>query len=46
MPALSPSEWVQSSHAELQEWAGVAVPEGIQEENGVKYEFQMWTRAM
>jgi len=38
------SHWRRSTHAELQEWAGFDVPEGIQEENGVKYEFQMWTR--
>lgn len=36
--------WTQTSHAELQQWAGFEVPEGVQEENGVKYEFQMWTR--
>ena len=36
--------WRRTSHAELQEWAGFEVPEGVQEENGVKYEFQMWTR--
>ena len=36
--------WRKTSHAELQEWAGFEVPEGVQEENGVKYEFQMWTR--
>ncbi|EAU93135.2 dihydrofolate reductase [Coprinopsis cinerea okayama7 len=38
-------EWTRSTHAELQEWVGFSVPEGIQEENGVKYEFQMWTRS-
>lgn len=36
--------WRKMSHAELQEWAGFEVPEGVQEENDVKYEFQMWTR--
>ncbi|KZT65599.1 hypothetical protein DAEQUDRAFT_731295 [Daedalea quercina L-15889] len=36
--------WTKASHAELQEWAGFEVPEGVQEENGVKYEFQMWIR--
>lgn len=36
--------WRRTSHAVLQEWAGFAVPEGIQEESGVKYEFQMWAR--
>ncbi|KAI0936394.1 hypothetical protein AcW1_000647 [Taiwanofungus camphoratus] len=37
-------QWRRASHEELQEWAGFEVPEGIQEENNVKYEFQMWTR--
>ena len=36
--------WSKSSHAELQEWVGIEVPEGVQEEKGVKYEYQMWTR--
>jgi len=36
--------WRRTSHAELQEWAGFEVPEGVQEESGVKYEFQMWAR--
>ncbi len=36
--------WKRSSHNDLQEWVGFGVPEGIQEEKGVKYEFQMWTR--
>lgn len=37
-------EWSRSSHAELQAWVGFDVPEGVQEEKGVQYEFQMWTR--
>ena len=36
--------WSRSSHAELQAWVGFDVPEGVQEEKGVRYEFQMWTR--
>ncbi|TFY62907.1 hypothetical protein EVJ58_g3554 [Rhodofomes roseus] len=36
--------WRRTSHAELQDWAGFEVPEGVQEENGVQYEFQMWIR--
>lgn len=36
--------WVQASHTELKEWAGLDVSEGVQEENEIKYEFQMWTR--
>jgi len=36
--------WKQASHDELVEWTGFDVPAGIQEENGVSYEFQMWLR--
>ncbi|KAF8922597.1 dihydrofolate reductase-like domain-containing protein [Mucidula mucida] len=28
----------------LVDWAGFDVPEGVQKENGVRYEFQMWVR--
>ncbi|KNZ77443.1 Dihydrofolate reductase [Termitomyces sp. J132] len=38
--------WTQSSHRELEEWVGFKVPEGVQEEKGVQYEFQMWTRPL
>ena len=38
------STWKQSSSSELQEWAGFDVAEGVQEEKGVQYEFQMWVR--
>ena len=37
-------EWSRASHVELQEWVEFAVPEGVQEENGIEYEFQMWVR--
>ena len=37
-------EWSRASHVELQEWVDFAVPEGVQEENGIEYEFQMWVR--
>lgn len=36
--------WHRAEHRELVDWVGSAVPEGIQDEGGVKYEFQMWTR--
>ena len=36
--------WRRCTSAELRAWAGFEVPEGIQEENGVSYEFQMWER--
>ena len=38
------SGWTRASHMELQEWVGFEVPEGVQEENGIQYEFQMWVR--
>jgi dihydrofolate reductase len=37
-------EWKREPHKALQEWVGFEVPEGEQEENGIKYEFQMWSR--
>jgi len=37
-------EWTRASHKALQDWVGFEVPEGTQEEKGVSYEFQMWTR--
>ena len=36
--------WSRAPHGELREWTGIDVPEGVQEEKGVRYEFQMWTR--
>lgn len=38
------SEWKRTSHEDLEGWLGFEVPQGIQEEKGVKYEFQMWVR--
>jgi dihydrofolate reductase len=37
-------EWERASHEELQAWVGFDVPKGLQEEKGVQYEFQMWSR--
>ncbi|KAG8698427.1 dihydrofolate reductase [Ceratobasidium sp. 395] len=37
-------DWTKASHAQLVEWVGFDVPEGIQEEKGTKYEFQMWVK--
>ncbi|KAI1268488.1 dihydrofolate reductase [Xylariaceae sp. FL1019] len=37
-------KWVRKSKAELDDWTGEAVPEGLQEENQAQYEFQMWER--
>lgn len=36
--------WKQASHEDLEAWAGFEVAKGIQDENGVQYEFQMWVR--
>ena len=36
--------WRRVGHNELEDWVGFKVAEGIQEEKGVKYEFQMWVR--
>jgi len=36
--------WVRARHEELKEWTGMDVPQGIQTENAVEYEFQMWMR--
>jgi hypothetical protein len=38
------TNWRRCTSAELKSWAGFEVPEGIQEENGISYEFQMWER--
>ncbi|EIM80372.1 uncharacterized protein STEHIDRAFT_87351 [Stereum hirsutum FP-91666 SS1] len=37
-------QWNRAPHEELSEWVGFEVPKGVQEEKGVKYEFQMWVR--
>ena len=46
--ALSEEEaaegWARRSKEELDAWTGETVPDGVQEENGTKYEFQMWER--
>ncbi|KAI1476423.1 dihydrofolate reductase-like domain-containing protein [Daldinia eschscholtzii] len=36
--------WVKRSKEELDAWAGETVPGGVQEENGTRYEFEMWER--
>jgi len=36
--------WSRAGHEELKEWTGLDVPQDVQTENGVEYEFQMWTR--
>jgi dihydrofolate reductase len=41
---LAEDKWKRASHAELESWVGFEVAAGVQEENGVQYEFQMWIR--
>lgn len=36
--------WKQTSQKNFDEWVGEEVPPGVQEENGTRYEFQMWER--
>lgn len=38
------NDWVRAQHGQLVEWVGFDVPEGVQEEKGTKYEFQMWVK--
>lgn len=37
-------KWAKKSKEELDAWTGETVPDGIQEENGTQYKFQMWER--
>jgi len=37
-------KWKKSSKKELDQWVGEEVPNGIQDENGVKYVFEMYER--
>lgn len=41
---LGQDSWKRAKQEELSDWVGFEVSEGVQEENGVKYEFQMWIR--
>lgn len=36
--------WERKSKEELDQWTGETVPEGVQEENGTRYVFEMWGR--
>ncbi|KAI0971658.1 dihydrofolate reductase [Xylaria arbuscula] len=40
----SASQWIRKSKDDLDRWTGETVPEGIQEENEIRYEIQMWER--
>jgi dihydrofolate reductase len=37
-------EWKKTTKEELDDWVGETVPNGVQEENGVKYVFEMYER--
>lgn len=37
-------EWARAPHDALSAWVEFEVPRGVQEERGVKYEFEMWIR--
>ncbi|KAH9024969.1 dihydrofolate reductase-like domain-containing protein [Lactarius hengduanensis] len=37
-------EWTRAGHDALSAWVGFDVPKGSQEERGVQYEIEMWTR--
>ena len=36
--------WTQATHADLETWVGLDVPAGVQNQNGIEFEFQMWIR--
>lgn len=36
--------WERKTKQELDQWVGEAVADGVQEENGTKYVFEMWER--
>jgi dihydrofolate reductase len=36
--------WERKTKQELDQWVGETVAEGVQEENGTKYVFEMWER--
>ncbi|GAB1518830.1 dihydrofolate reductase domain-containing protein [Rhizoctonia solani] len=43
-PELKADEWTQAEHTDLEKWVGFEVAKGVQEEKGIKYEFQMWVK--
>ncbi|KAG9008084.1 dihydrofolate reductase [Tulasnella sp. JGI-2019a] len=42
-PALD-VQWRRAPHSDLEAWVGFPVTEGVQEERGTTYEYQMWVR--
>ena len=37
-------KWSRAPHEALCSWVGFEVPRGVEEERGVKYEYEMWIR--
>lgn len=44
MRAGTLAEWERADHGALIQWVGFDTPRGVNEEKGVKYEFQLWVR--
>ncbi|KAG8219794.1 dihydrofolate reductase-like domain-containing protein [Butyriboletus roseoflavus] len=42
---LCGAKWRKATHEEHSAWVGFEVPAGIQKENGIEFEFQMWIRS-
>ena len=38
------ARWVRASKEELDRWTGEEVPGGVQSENGIEWEFEMWEK--
>ena len=38
--------WERKTKEQLDSWVGERVPEGVQEENGTRYTFEMWERTV
>lgn len=44
-PVIEEGLWKRKSRNELGSWVGEIISEGVQEENGVRYEFEMYEKA-
>ncbi|KAH0838285.1 dihydrofolate reductase-like domain-containing protein [Lanmaoa asiatica] len=42
---LGDAAWRKATHEEHSAWVGFEVPAGVQTENGIEFEFQMWIRS-
>lgn len=43
-PVMSDKDWIRCSHQDLESFVGFPVQNGDIEENGIKFEFQMFVR--